>query len=73
MSRRTEQAYTAVFEYLHENVMELNCEIFMSDYENALRNGFSRVVPNVHMTACWLVYHLNYHFSILHIKFVSKN
>lgn len=53
MSRKTEAAYTAVFKYLHENVMPLHGLSFMSDYEKALRNGFSNVVPNLHMSACW--------------------
>lgn len=33
--------------------MELECAIFMSDYETALRNAFSSVVPNAKMSACF--------------------
>lgn len=53
MTGKTVIEYTAVFKYLHENIMPLNYTTFMSDYEQALRKGFSNVVPGVQMTACW--------------------
>lgn len=53
MSNKTEANYKAVFMYIHENVMSLNCELFMTDYERAMRNGLSAVVPNAEPRACW--------------------
>lgn len=49
MSNKQQETYAAVFQFIHDNVMMLHCDVFMSDYETALRNGFATVVPD----ACW--------------------
>lgn len=53
MTKKSEEAYRAVFEFVNENVMSLECKEFMSDYETALRNAFQSVVPNAKLTACF--------------------
>lgn len=53
MSHKSEEAYTAIFRYLNDNVMSLQSNYFMSDYERALRNGFKNVSPATQLTACW--------------------
>lgn len=53
MSNKQQETYTAVFRYINENVIPLQCHIFMSDYETALRNGFSAIIPNATLAACW--------------------
>lgn len=45
--------YKAVFAYIHKHVMSLECEIFMTDYERALRNGLLAIVPNAKVRGCW--------------------
>lgn len=66
MSKKTELAYKAVFGYIHNSVMKLNCEIFMSDYERALRNGLSAIIPNLKTAGCW------FHFSQAIKRFARK-
>lgn len=56
MSRKTEAAYKAVFEYINENVMSLECDLFMTDFEQALRNGLASVVSNTKFRCCWFHY-----------------
>lgn len=56
MSHKTELIYKAVFGYIHLHVMSLKCQMFMSDYEKALRNGFLAIVPNVDARCCWFHY-----------------
>lgn len=48
-----QKAYEAVFKYVHDNVMPLDCCLFMADYEKALRNGFQTVVPQANIVGCW--------------------
>lgn len=52
MSRKTKRAYTAVFKYIHENIIPLTCKSFMTDYEKAMRAGLLDVLPNGTATAC---------------------
>lgn len=53
MSNKTEIAYKAVFKYLHEHVMSLECHSFMTDYESAMRNGLASVAVLAIITSCW--------------------
>lgn len=53
MTNKTQEAYEAVFEFMHRNVMSLNCKIFMTDYETAMRNALKRVVERLELSACW--------------------
>lgn len=53
MTNKSQDAYESVFRYINDNVMSLECAEFMSDYETALRNAFSAVVPGAKMSACF--------------------
>lgn len=54
MTHKTEAAYTAVFTTINESVMNLQSfTMFMTDYERAMRNALSSVIPNATATSCW--------------------
>lgn len=40
MTHKSEPSYTAVFQYIHNNVMSLECATVTSDYETAMRTHF---------------------------------
>lgn len=63
MTRKTEESYKAVFEYIHNNIIQLDGKAFMSDYEKAMRNALKKLFPNSKMDACW------FHFT----QAVKKN
>lgn len=53
MTRRTIASYTHVFEYIHNNIFNLNCVSFMADYEAAPRTVLRRMFPNIPILGCW--------------------
>lgn len=57
MNKKTEAAYHGVFEYIHKEILPLDCQSFMCDYERAMRNGFTAVVPDARITSC------DFHFT----------
>lgn len=63
MSHKTETAYKAVFQYVNDNILSLDCASFTSDYETAMRNAFRLVCRNVPQGAC------HFHFA----QAVKKN
>lgn len=56
MTRKTQRAYTHLFQYINERVCSLDCGSFTSDYEVAMRNALQAVFPGVHLYACWFHY-----------------
>lgn len=63
MSRKTEEAYTAVFKYINDNIIDLNGKASMTDYEKVMRNALKKLFPNMKLDACW------FHFT----QAVKKN
>lgn len=57
MSNRTETAYRAVFQFMHENIQPLNCEYMVTDYERAMRNALAAVLPGIKLFGC------HFHFA----------
>lgn len=53
MSNRTTAAYESVFNYIHENLLQLNARGIITDFERALRNGLRSVVPDTKLYGCW--------------------
>lgn len=53
MDVRTAEAYTHVFKYINENIFNLECASFTSDYERALRNALRHVIPMAILIPCW--------------------
>lgn len=56
MSNRIEITYRAIFGYIHENILCLECKSMMSDYERAMRNAFAAVVPSAKQYGCLFHY-----------------
>lgn len=53
MTNKSQVAYEAVLEYINSNIVDLTCEWFMTDYEQALRNAITKIVPTARLAACW--------------------
>lgn len=53
MSRKTEEAYFDVFKFINENIINLTCTKFTSDYEISLRNALNRICPEAPIITCW--------------------
>lgn len=67
MTHKTEAAYKAVFTTINESVMNLQSfTTFMTDYERAMRNALSSVIPNAIATSCW------FHFVQACKRYVQK-
>lgn len=56
MNKKSEQAYSHVFKYVHENLFNLSCKSFMSDFETGMRNALRSLIPNVPANGCWFHY-----------------
>lgn len=53
MSKKTQAAYEAVFEYIDEHIFKLSeCASFTTDYEIAMRNGCRSICPRAKLYAC---------------------
>lgn len=53
MSNKTIAAYCSVFRYIHENILPLDCQYFMVDYEVAVKRALETVVPGIDVRHCW--------------------
>lgn len=51
MTRKTEKAYTHIFNYIEKNVCSLKC--FMTDFEAAMRNGLKSLDTGAIFNTCW--------------------
>ncbi|XP_017466766.1 PREDICTED: uncharacterized protein LOC108359419 [Rhagoletis zephyria] len=47
MSRKTEEAYIDVFRYINDNVIDLECAKFLTDYEMPLQNCVPKPLKSV--------------------------
>lgn len=53
MSKKTEESYAHIFEYIEQNIFQLEPDSFTTDYEKAMRNGLKSVYKNALLVACW--------------------
>lgn len=53
MSKRTIEAYEAALKYVHENLISLNSNGFIIDFEAAMRSALLKVVPDTNVLGCW--------------------
>lgn len=53
MTRKTEDCYRHIFQYIEENVFSLQCKSFMTDFELPMRNALRSVHPNSEFYTCW--------------------
>lgn len=56
MDRKTESAYTDIFKYINDNIIDLNGKSFMTDYEKAMRNSLKKLFPRSNLDTCWFVF-----------------
>lgn len=58
MTHKSQDLYTAIFEYIEANICNLNPQSFMSDYEVAIRSSISRVynLPVASVNGCFFHY-----------------
>lgn len=56
MTGKTQESYTRVFQYIEDNVCQLEPTSFMSDYERGMRNAIRMVYPNCTVYGCWFHY-----------------
>lgn len=68
MSNRKQETYRALFQYIHEakDLLPLDCEMIMSDYERPMRNGFKLIVPSAEQYAC------HFHYTQAVKRFAKK-
>lgn len=55
MSNRKKITYESVYRYMHENLNithGLRCKSYMADYEVALTDAFSTIVPEAEISHC---------------------
>lgn len=52
MHDKSQESYAAIFRFVHENVMPLECQCFTSDYELAMRNAFRALIRSAKHVAC---------------------
>lgn len=56
MSKKTEDSYRSMFEYIEENIFQLEVDCFTTDYEKAMRNAIKSVYTNATLISCWFHY-----------------
>lgn len=56
MSGKKQSLYEEIFNYVKENVVNLECRSFMTDFETSMRNALQKTYPNVKIFACWFHY-----------------
>lgn len=53
MTRKTQEAYTHLFQYINTEIIVLHPHSFMTDYEVVMRNALRFVWPEAQMAGCW--------------------
>lgn len=53
MSNRTTDAYKSVFDYIHKNILPMDADAIITDFERALRNALHATVPLTKLLGCW--------------------
>lgn len=53
MTKKTEQAYKDVFEYIKTNIFDLSPARMLMDFEVAMRKAFLAIYPGVKLIGCW--------------------
>lgn len=53
MTRKTTNAYIAVFEFIEQRLFKMQPREFMTDYEDGMRLAIRKHWPNVEIYGCW--------------------
>lgn len=56
MSSKTEHCYTSLFQYINNNIFDMDCQAVLTDYENAMRNAVKSVCTSAQKDQCWFHY-----------------
>lgn len=56
MTRKTQESYWHLFQYIEDNICHLGPKSFISDYETALRNALRYVYPEADIIGCYFHY-----------------
>lgn len=57
MTRKTAEAYEAVFSYIEDNLFNMRLAMFMADFEGGIRKAINNCYPDAILRGCW------YHYS----------
>lgn len=66
MSHKSEAAYKHVLQFIKENISDLKCIKFSTDYETAMRNALADAFPEAQGVACW------FHFTQAVKRYASQ-
>lgn len=53
MTRKTAECYTALFNFIENEVFNLEPSEFMTDFEGGMRKAIETIYPNAAMHTCW--------------------
>lgn len=53
MTRKTQACYEHLFKCIELEIVALQPQSFMTDYETAMRNGLATVYPTAKLFGCW--------------------
>lgn len=56
MSKKTEEIYDHILQYINNNLFEFNAISFKTDFEKAMRNSLRRNFPSAKVSGCWFHY-----------------
>lgn len=56
MTRRTKESYISLFNYIEENILKLEPDMIMTDYEDGLLGALTQVYPDATISGCWFHY-----------------
>lgn len=53
MTHKSEKCYTHLFQYIRDNIINLEGNSFMTDFEKSMRNALRKIFPNIKYYNCW--------------------
>lgn len=53
MTRKTEECYTHILQFIDANIFPLKCKSFMTDFEIGMRNALRTLYPGSEFFTCW--------------------
>lgn len=56
MSKRSKECYSAVFDYIEDNIFKLEPDEFITDFECGMRSAINKCYPNAVLRGCWFHY-----------------
>lgn len=56
MSRKSTVCYEHALKYIHDNIIDLTCSSFTTDYEKSMRNSLKKLYPESQFVTCYFHY-----------------